>query len=491
MSTRANGAVGAVLLGMLAACSPPPGPVPAAGPAPARESAPPPPLAERPIAFPAFREARLPNGLQLIVVEHRAQPLVSVNLYVPPGASGDPARQAGLAGMTADLLTKGTPGRSATQISETIERLGGTLGASAGADWITLSANVLAEHLPLAMELVSESAIRPVFPEDELELTRRRTLSGLQAALGQPGQIAQRTFDREVYGAEHPYGINPIAGSVQAITREEVVRFHRAHFGAASALLVVAGDVRADEVETLARRFFGAWERGAPARVVFPEPAVAAATRIHLVHRPGSAQTNIVIGHLGIRPDDPEFFALQVLNGVVGEHADARLFRILREERGWTYGSYSRFTRPREVGYFSASAEVRTEVADSAITEMLRQLHRIRSEPVPPEELEAAKGFLAGSFPLRIETAGQIGAQIARVRLLGLPLEQVTEYRERIRAVTAADVQRVAELYVRPEQAVIVVVGDARALLPGLEAIAPVSLYDVEGRPVEQVGPGQ
>jgi zinc protease len=493
MSTRLIGSVRAVLpwaLAGLAACSPPPAADrtagPAIGPAPARETTPPPPLAARRIAFPAFQEATLPNGLRLIVVEHRAQPLVSVNLYVPPGASADPVRQAGLAGMTADLLTKGTPDRTATQISEAIERVGGTLGASAGADWITLSASVLSEHLPLAMELVSESAIRPAFPETELELTRRRTLSSLQAALGQPGQIAQRTFDREVYGADHPYGVSPIPGSVQAVTREDVERFHRAHFGAANALLVVAGDVRVPEVEALARRFFGGWEGGAPARIGFPEPRVGAATRIHLVHRPGSAQTNIVIGHLGTRPDDPEFFALQVLNGVVGEHADARLFRILREERGWTYGSYSRFTRPREVGYFSASAEVRTEVVDSAVAEMLRQLHRIRTEPVPQDELEAAKGFLAGSFPLRIETAGQIGSQIARVRLLGLPIEQVTEYRERIQAVTAADVQRVAQRYVRPEQAVIIVVGDARALLTGLEAIAPVSLYDVEGRPLER-----
>jgi zinc protease len=455
---------------------------PAVGPVP---SEPPAALAERRIEFPAFRETALANGLRLIVVEHRAQPIVQVNLYVPSGAAADPAQQAGLAGLTADLLTKGTATRTATEISEAIEQVGGTLGASAGVDWITLSSNVLTEHLPLAMELVSESALRPGFPQTEVELSRRRALSALQAALGQPGQIAQRTFDREVYGIEHPYGINPVPGTVERLTRDDVVSFHRRHFGAGNALLVVAGDVQAAEVERMVSRHFGEWQRGTPVTARFPDPVAQERMRIALVHRPGSPQTTLLVGHVGIRPDDPEFFALQVLNGIVGGHADARLFQILREQRGWTYGAYSRFTRPREVGYFSANAEVRPEVTDSALVEMLNQLRRIRDERVTEEELNAAKGFLAGSFPLRIQTAGQIGAQIAQNRLLGLPIEHLTEYRERILAVTADDVQRVAQRYVMPERALIVVVGDARVLLPRLEPIAPVTLYDVAGEPLE------
>lgn len=480
---RTNPRIAAVgLVGVLAGCAGgsavvPPGPFP---------STPPAPLPERAIEFPPFTETTLPNGLRLIVLEHRSQPLVSVNLYLASGSAADPAGRAGLAGMTADLLTKGTPGRTATQIAEEIERVGGSLGASAGSDWITLSSNVLAEHLPLALELVSESALRPTFPAEELELTRLRTLSALQSALGQPGQIAQRTFDREVYGVEHPYGIAPIPGTVQAVTREEVVGYHDRAFVASNALLIVAGDVQRAEVESLVASRFGGWERGQPAQVGFPDAAHRQRTEIQLVHRPGSSQTNVLIGHLGYRPDEPDFFALQVLNGIVGGGVDSRLFQILREQRGWTYGAYSRFTRPREIGFFSASAEVRPEVTDSAVAEMLSQLRRIRDERVPDAELEAAKGFLAGSFPLRIETVGQISGQIATTRLLGLPVENLTEYRQRILAVTAEDVQRVARAYVRPEQAVIVVVGDARELLPRLEAIAPVRLFDVQGQAIER-----
>jgi zinc protease len=458
------------------------GPPMAAGPFP---TTPPGPLAATAIEFPPFHETTLSNGLRVVVLEHHAQPLASVNLYIAAGSAADPVDRAGLAGMTADLLTKGTPTRTATEFSEAIERVGGTIGAAAGADWLTLSANVLAEHIPLALELVSDAAIRPSFPPEEVELTRRRTLSQLQSALGQPGQIAQRTFDREVYGQEHPYGIAPIPGSVEAVSRDDILRFHREAFGAGNALLIVAGDVRRAEVETLVSRYFGEWEHGQALRVEFPGPEHRQRTEIHLVHRPGSAQSNVLVGHLGFRPDTPDFFALQVLNAIVGGTADARLIQILREQRGWTYGSFSRFTRPREVGYFVATAEVRPEVTDSALVEILAQLRRIRDETVPPDELEAARGFMAGSFPLRIETIGQISSQIATTLLLGLPIENLTQYRERILAVTAEDVQRVARQYVRPEQAVVVVVGDARELLPRLEPIAPVRLFDVEGQPVQ------
>lgn len=444
-------------------------------------TSPPAPLSVSPLDFPDFRESTLPNGLRLIVAEHPTQPLANVTMYVMGGASADPVDRAGLAGITADLLTKGTESRSATEIAEAIERVGGTLEASAAADWIVLTANVLSEHLPLAIEMVAESAMRPTFPAEEVELTRRLTLSSLQAALGNAGQIAQRLFDREIYGEVHAYGVHPVPASVAAATRTDVERFHDRLFVASNALLVVTGDVEPAEVERLARAEFGGWDSGSATTPDLPMVREQQQTEIRLVHRPASAQTNIVIGNLGFRPDDPDYYPLVVLNGVVGATPDARLFRVLREEKGWTYGSYSRFTRPRDIGYYMASAEVRPEVTDSTVAEMLAQLRRVRDESVPLEELEATKGFLAGSFPLRIETAAQVGTQIATTRLLGLPIEHMIEYRERIRAVTAADVQRVAREYLRPGQAVVVVVGDANDLLSRLEAIAPVRLFDVEG----------
>jgi zinc protease len=475
----------AALFGVLASCAPTP--APGAGPGGVVDrSVPPPPLTARSIAFPAFHEARLPNGLELVVLEHTAQPVASVNLFVRSGSAADPAQQAGRAGLMAEVLTKGTANRSATQISGLIEGVGGNLNASAGDDWVNVSVSVLAEHLPLAFDLLSDVALRPTFPAEEVETARRRTLSGLQAALGQPGEIARRRFVSEVYGTDHPYGTSPVPGTVQGLTRADLEAFHQQHFTAGNALLVVSGAVPAAEVEALARQHFGAWASGGAERVPLPAPGPRGTTEVLLVHRPGSVQSNIWIGHGGVRPDTPDYFALQVLNRILGGGADARLFQILREEKGWTYGAYSRFTRPREVGYFAASAEVRTEVTDSAVAEILHQLNRLRDEPVPAVEFEAARNYLAESFPLRIETPGQIASQIASARLLGVPIETVTRYPERIRAVTPADVQRVAREHVRPGQAAIVVVGDATQVLPGLEAIAPVRLYDIQGQPIDR-----
>jgi zinc protease len=481
-------AAGAVAFGTVAACAPA-APVPAPAPvveAPRPRLEPPPPLAARPVVFPPFHETQLPNGLQLVVLEHTAQPIVSVNLYVRSGGALDPAQRAGLAGMTADLLTKGTARRTAQQIAETIEGVGGNLNASAGDDWMTVSASVLPEHLPLAMDLLSDVTLRPNFPQTEFDLARQRTLSGLQAALGQPGEIARRRFLREVYGPEHPYGMAPVPGTIEAIRRADLQQFHRQHVVPNNAMLVVAGDVRRDEVEALVRRHFGDWRRGTVPAVQLPAVPQREPTRIYLVHRPGSVQSNIWVGHPGVRPDEPDFFALQVLNQILGGGTDARLFQILREQKGWTYGAYSRFTRPRDVGFFAANAEVRTEVTDSAVAEIMHQLRRLRTEQVPAEDVEAAKSFLAGSFPLRLETAGQIASQVAQARLLGVPIEMVTEYPLRIRAVTREDVQRAAQQHVRPDQAAIVVVGDAMRVLPMLDPLGTIVLYDVEGQPIDR-----
>jgi zinc protease len=461
-------------------------PAPAAAPYPAPTRAtPPPPLAERPLQFPGFQEFTLDNGLRVLVVENAAQPIANLTLHVRAGESWTPARQAGLAGLTAEVLTRGTASRSANQISSLAEGMGGSISASAGADNLTISTSVLAEHAAGAFELLADVATRPTFPAAEVELARRRTLSSLQAALGQPGVVAQRQFAQRVYG-EHPYGVAPIPGTVQGIQREDLARFHETQFRAGNALLVVSGAVTAAQVEALARQHFTVLPAGEPARPAFAAPPARDATRIYLVHRPGSVQSNILIGHTALRPDNQDFAAMQVANGIIGGSDDARLFQILREQRGWTYGAYSRVTRPQDIGHFVATAEVRTEVTDSALNEMLRQMRRLRDEPVTAGELRATQGFLAGSFPLRLETPAQIASQIAEVRLLGLPLESLTGYRERINAVTTADVQRVARQYIHPERAAVVVVGDAPRLMEMLDGIAPISLFDVEGRPLER-----
>lgn len=445
---------------------------------------PPPPLAERPVEFPAFQEMTLPNGLQMIVVEHFGQPVVSLNLYVRGGQAVDPAVQAGRASLVADLLTKGTTTRSAQEIAETIEGVGGRLNASAGSDWLSISSTVLVEHTPLAFDLVQDVVLNPTFPEDELEIIRRRTLSGLQAQLGQPGAIAQRRFVETIYG-DHPYGISAVPGTVRDVTRDDVVAYHENHFAPGNALLVVSGAITVAEAEQLATRYLGVWDATAASPAPLPAVMQRDAMHIHLVHRPGSVQSNIWLGHEGLTPGHPDYFALLVLNKLLGQGADARLFQILREEKGWTYGAYTRFTRPADVGYFAATTEVRTAVTDSAVVEILHQLRRLQDEAIPEDEFQGAVSFLAGSFPLRIETPGQIASQVAQARLLGLSPDDVTEFRSRILAVTQDDVRQAAQAHIRPDAAAIVIVGDATEILENLQSIAPITLYDVEGRVID------
>jgi zinc protease len=466
-------------LALLAACAPA---APTASPQPGRiPDEMPGTLPEQRIAFPEFAEFRLANGLEVIHVPHAVQPIANLTLYLRVGGADDPAERAGRAAMAATLLTKGTTTRTAEQIAESIEGIGGSLRAFADADFLTVTSTVLAENLPLAFELAADVVRRPTFPADEFALVRQRTLSGLRAQLGDPGEIARRRFVREVYGEEHPYGTSPTPGSVEGIAREELVALHGREFRPDAAVLVVAGAVDAGQARALAEQHFGDWQPGATARAALPAVGQPGPTRIALVHRPGSVQATIRIGHLGTRADEPDYFPLEVMNRVLGGGFTSRLMQRLRDEKGWAYGAGSGFTRPRDVGVFSATTEVRTEVADSAVTEILAQLRTLREQPMDEAEMRAAVSYLVGSFPLGIETAGQIAGQIARARLIGRPLEHITEYRERIQGVSPQDVTRAARRHVDPDGAVVVVVGDAVQLLPMLSGIAPIVLYDVEG----------
>lgn len=482
-------------LGLLgaAACAPaapPAEPAPATAPtapavpaAPARQ-APPPPLAARQMTFPAYTETTLPNGLRMLVVPNPSLPVLNATLFVNTGSAADPRDHAGLAGMTADLLTKGTTSRTARQIAERIEGVGGSIGAGADQDDITVTAGALSDQDTLVFSLLADVVQRPAFAAGEIQTVRAQTLSALRTAQGTPGAIAGRTFARNVYGA-HPYGTLAEPATVERIDRADLQRFHRAHFTPANAMLVVSGDVTPERARELAMRHFGAWRGGAAPAVAMPAVPQPGAGRIILVHRPGSVQSNVVVGHPGLRPDNPDYFAVRVMNQILGGGTDSRLFQILRQQKGWTYGAYSGYSRPRDVGTFQATAEVRNAVTDSALTEILAQMRSVRDQPVSEEEFQAAKSYLTGSFPLRFETPGQIASQIASTRLLGLPVEHLTGFRERIEAVTREDVQRVAGTYLHPDRATIVIVGDAPQVLPKLQGMGPVTVMDVEGKTVD------
>jgi zinc protease len=475
---------GLVMLGVNAEAQQRPAPAsprPAAS-APQRQSPPAPlPLAEA--QFPAFVEFELENGLRVVLVPSSKQPVLSMQLSVMAGTLYDPANKSGLADMVAGLLTKGAGTRSADEMSAAIERVGGTLSAYAGADFLSVATSVLTDDRELAFELLSDALLRPQFPATELDLLRTQTLSALALARSQPDAIAGRTFAKGIYG-DHPYGRRADEASVRAITRNDLVEFHASRVRPAQALLVIAGAIDSVEAQRLVQRSFAAWTgRGATPPPARPAPQ-RARTEILLVHRPGSVQSNIIVGNTTWLPTDTRGHALDLANQILGGASDARLFSILREEKGWTYGAYSGVDKLRGLGSFTATAEVRTDVTDSALVELLAQVRRMGTQAVPRAEFERQQQTLTGRFPLTVETAQQVASQVATARLLGLANDYVQTYRQRLAALTPEQVQAAARAGMRAEAALIVVVGDGLALRERLEKVAPVTLVDIDGQPI-------
>jgi len=442
--------------------------------------APPAPGPLVPAALPPIAEAVLPNGLRIVVVENRRHPILSLTLVLPAGRVLDPAGKEGLASMVAGLLTKGAGARSADQIAETIERVGGSLGANAGADYFAVTATALSKDRALAFSLVGDAVARPIFAATEIELLRTQTLSALELERSQPDALAARQLDRVLYGS-HPYGRRATQTSVQRISRTDLIGFHRSRIRPRGALLVVAGDITLAEVRRLATPAFRGWLGTPMPAPTLPAPPTRTRPEITLVHRPGSVQSNLIVANLTFGPNDPRYHAAVVVNKLLGEGADSRLFQVLREQKGWTYGAYSSLTRRRGLGRFEASTEVRSEVTDSALTEILTQLGTIRSVPVSGEELERAKAAIVGSYPLTVQTAQQVADAVADVRLYALPRDYLETYRVKIGAVSPDDFVAAAQAAIRPAEAAIVVVGDGGKILDGLKGIAPVSIVDGEG----------
>ncbi len=448
------------------------------------QQSPPPPLPLEELSFPDFDERTLANGAELIVVPQHEQPFVTVNLVIGAGSAMDPAGSAGLASMVAQLLTKGTESRTDLEIAEAIDFMGASLNASASEEWTTISLGVLTPDLDEGLELLADVVMNPTFRTEELELLRTQTLTGLRLELSQASALASRTFTRAVYG-EHPYGMLETPESIESLGRDDAAAFHERYFHPTNALFVVAGDVEADGMARALERHFGGWTPAEAVPDVDADPPSRSAREVILVHKPGSVQSVVRIGHALMPGDADDWTPFTVANRILGGGSSGRLFKVLREERGWTYGAYSQAQRERDEGVFQVTMEVRNEVTDSAVAEAFALLEALRDEPIPADELQETKDYLVGSFPLNVETPQQIASQVSRNRLLGLPLEELTTYRSRVAALDPEDVRAVARRHLDPDRMVVVVVGDAEEVLDQIAGFGEVRLVDVEGNPLE------
>jgi zinc protease len=439
----------------------------------------------RPVRFPPFVNGRLPNGISTLVVSKREQPVITIQLAFPAGSFYEPDGKAGLASMAASLLTKGTVLRTADQIAAEIEGAGGSISAGADDDFLTVTVSGLSDNVGQLFDILGDVVQHASFPATEVDLARTQALSGLQAALSDPATIAGRVFGQQIYGS-HPYGRVETPASLRGLTREDVTSFYNSRIKPSGALLVVAGDITPEQVQALAARSLGGWSGAPAAALAAPAVPARSGTEIVLVHKPGAVQSNIIAGFPFITPRDPSFYALTLMNRVLGGGADSRLFMILREQKGWTYGAYSNFSRPRGIGAFRAGAQVRTEVTDSALGELMRQLDRMRTTAPADSEISAAKNYLVGRFPLTIETADEIAGRVAGARLLGLPADYVLRYRERLSAVTPLQIQTAARRYLTTDRMAVIVVGDGPRILAGLKALGTVRIVNTEGQPMTE-----
>ena len=442
----------------------------------------PPPLQARPLNLPHHVETKLANGLGLVVVEDKRLPLTSVRLAFRSGDANDPPALPGLSDMMSHLLSEGTQTRTSRQIAEQVERLGATLTVGSGSDFTTVAASALSLYAEEILELLAEVTLSPVFPQNEIDLARENTKQLLIQQRAQPNFLASERLSQVIFGA-HPYSrVSPTPESLDALTRDALVKFRESTFRPNNAVMIIVGDVESDSIIKRIEALLGDWKPGQAPDLNFPAPPEHKSRAAYLVDRPGSAQSNIVIANHGITRTSPDYFPLLLMHTILGANASSRLFMNLREDKGYTYGAYSNLDARRLAGTFRATAEVRTPVTGASLQEFFYELQRICTEQVSSEELRNAKSYLTGVFPIRIETQDGLIDQLVSIRMYDLPDDYLLTYRDRINEITAEDIQRVAQKYIRPDEAALVIVGDAKEITEQVRPYAKtIEFYDTEG----------
>jgi predicted Zn-dependent peptidase len=439
------------------------------------------------VKLPRPVEAKLKNGLTVLIVEDRRAPYVSVQLHVG-GAGGlfEPRALTGLASVTAQMLREGTKTKNSIQLAESIDRLGASIGASSsfGSSDTVLSAAGLSDNFDSWIGIAFEILLQPSFAADELEKLKQRMRVQLREQRSNANFLLSERFNRAVYG-EHPAAnVSVTTESLDRLTQDALRQWHRERYAPQNAILGIAGDVRAKDLIAKLEKLLAGWKK-TELKPILPRDALAAGARkVFLVHRPNSVQTTVALGNIAIDRRSPDYMPMVVMNDVIGGGASARLFLNLREEKGYTYGVYSDFTAVRYPGPWRAGGNMRTEVTEGAMVEFFNEIRRIRDEPVPLGELAESQRSIVASFALSLEQPSRALAFAITRKLYGLPADYWDGYAAKIAAVTVADVQRVARKYLDPDKLQIAAVGDAGRIKAVLEKYGAVEVYDSDGAPL-------
>jgi zinc protease len=439
------------------------------------------------IKLPKPQQATLANGLQLMVLEDHRLPRVSFQIIVP-GAGGyyDPAPMIGLSGYAAQMMREGTTSKSSQQISQELETMAANVNVGAGTSGTnaTVSGGSLTENLDRLFDLTVDVLLNPTFPAEEWDRVKTRARTGLVQQRTQPAFLSQERFTRVVFG-DHPAGrVSATPETLDAITRDAMIEWHRTKLVPDHALIAFAGDITLADARKLTESKLAAWKKAGTPKPAVSEPPSAGGAKVYLVGRPGSVQTSLQVGTQSMVRTDPDYIPLTVANRVLGG-AMGRLFRHLREEKGYTYGIGSNFSALQHRGSWSAQTSVRTDVTDPALTDLMAEIDEMRTKPVPDKELNDHKRAIVASFALSLEQPEQLLNYYVQNWMYNLPADYWDTYPAKVSAVTAAQAQAAASKYWDASKLQIVAVGDAVKITEIMKKKGTVEIFDADGKPVK------
>lgn len=437
-------------------------------------------------ALPPIEKTKLSNGLELWMVEQKELPIVSMNLVLKTGSVNEPDDRTGVANMTSQLLDDGTKTRTAVDIANQLQAIGANLNAGSGIDSTNVTLQTLTRNLDSALDIYSDVILNPVFPAKEMESLRARALIGLRQMRSNPNAISGIVYDKVLYG-DHPYGRSNNEASLKAITRDDLVKYYESTYRSNNGVLIVVGDFDKAALKAKVEKAFAGWKAGDVSARPLPTAKSIEKSRIYIVDRPGSAQSVVSIGQVGVDRNSPDFYALNVMNTVLGGGFTSRINMNLREDKGYTYGARSGFSFRRGAGPFSAGGDIQTAFTKEAVVEFMKELNEIRNgNPVTQKELDYNKQSLIRRFPAGFETVGAISGQLANLVVYNLPDSYFNDYIAKVGSITVDDVNRVAKQYLDPSKMAIVIVGDRKVIEPGLKELGyGITILDVEGNPLE------
>ena len=445
---------------------------------------PPKPGPPKDVQFPEYFDTTLPNGINVLVIENKKIPAVSVRMVFKNAGSFHDGNKFGLASLTAEMLNKGTMKRSANDISEEIDFLGGSLNAGSDWDGSYLSLSVLKKHLAKGIDILSDVAQFPAFSDEELSRVKEQRLSALLQAKDDAGSLSDKKFSQVVFG-DFPYG-NPPEGNestVKAMTVTDLKDFYSGFYTSSNLIIAFVGDITVEEALKITDEKFSALKRGES----FQKTSTSFSenfgrNKVYIVNKPGAVQSNLRIGHLGMARNNKDYIPVTIMNTILGGFFGSRINYILREKHGFTYGARSYFNPHLFSGDFSVDTDVRNEVTDTAVSLVIEELKRISTEEVTDKELETVKNYMTGVFPLQLETANAVATRVINLKLYDLPKDYYSRYISAINNLTKQDILNAAKKYIKPENIIIVISGEASVLKDKMARFGEVEVYDADGK---------